>query len=222
MSRQLAGSPRVLLIARTPDAGAVRPELEALLGAQRCAQLERVLIRRAASWAESVAPGRVHVAYEPAGAERSLVGLVGEQAALFPQRGADASARVAAAAAHVFEGGGGPVLIVWPDLPRWRPEHARGALEDLAEGCDVSVGPVFDGGFYLLALDRPAPWLLGLPEDAWGGPDAMGLALTAAQQAGLEVGALRAERGLRRSADVRAALSDPLLDDELALILRGG
>ncbi len=212
----------MLLIARAPDAGAVRPALEALLGAARCAQLERVLIRRAASWAASVAPGCVHVAYEPAGADRSLAALVGEPAALFAQCGADVSARVAAAAGRVFRGGAGPVLIAWPELPRWRPELACAALDDLAEGCDMSFGPVFDGGFYLLALDRPAPSLLGLSEDAWRGPDAMGLALAAVQQAGLEVGVLRAERGLRRPADVRAALSDPLLDDELASILRGG
>ncbi len=222
MIRQATGPTRVLLIARAPDAGAARPELESLLGAARGAQLERVLIRRAASWAASVASGPVHVAYEPAGAEPSLAALVGEPAALFAQRGADLSARLAAAAGRVFRDGEGPVLIAWPDLPRWRPELARAALDDLAEGCDVSLGPVFDGGFYLLALDHPVPPLFSLAEDAWRSPDAMGLALAAVQQAGLEVGVLRAERGLRRPADVRAALSDPLTDEELASILRGG
>ena len=111
------------------------------------------------------------------------------------------------------------MLIVWPDLPRWRPEHARGALTDLSDGCDLSLGPVFDGGFYLIALARPLPALFTLPEQAWRSPDAMSIAITAAHEAGLEVGLLRTERGLHRPEDVRAALADPLLDSELRSLL---
>jgi glycosyltransferase A (GT-A) superfamily protein (DUF2064 family) len=216
----------VLLIVSDPagvGAAAVRPELAQLLGLDRYAALERALIGRAARWATDVAPGRVHVAYEPAGAGADgLRELVGDGARLFGAPGATVSQRLAEAAGRVWtEVGDGPVLIAWPDLPRWRAEHAGDALEDLAAGCDVSVGPVFDGGFYLLALRRPVPSLLGLPSDARDSPDAMGLALGAVHDAGLEAGLLRAERGLRRVADVRAALADPLLDPELRAILQG-
>ena len=47
-------------------------------------------------------------------------------------------------------------------------------------------------------------------------------AVVAANQAGLEVGLLRAERALHRPADARAALADPLLDPALAQLLRRG
>jgi hypothetical protein len=42
----------------------------------------------------------------------------------------------------------------------------------------------------------------------------------AIRDAGFEVGILRAERALHRPADVRAALADPLLPDDIGAILR--
>jgi glycosyltransferase A (GT-A) superfamily protein (DUF2064 family) len=229
----------VLLIVADLESGGGRPELAALLGPDRHAALEQLLVRRAASWAAAVAPGRVHVAYETAGDAGDagdaghagdggdggdggvLRALVGASAELFPLTSGGVSERLAAAVGRVFEARGGPVLIAWPDLATWRSEHSEGALQDLADGCDISIGPVFDGGFYLIALGRPAPSLFELPGDAWRSSDAMGLALAAIQHGGLEVGLLRAERDLRWPGDVSAALADPLTDPELATILRG-
>ncbi|MGH2915365.1 MAG: hypothetical protein ACRDMX_10285 [Solirubrobacteraceae bacterium] len=211
------------------------PELAALLGHRRTASLEGVLAARARDWAAVVAPGRVRAS-----------------------RG-----DLAAGARTAFEQLGGSVLVAWPALGHWRSEHAAAALDDLAHGCDVSIGPLFDGGLYLLALARPEPEILALldgqrlgdvprPGDAGAGggaaPAGVGgaegraaptgaggaegraapsgraglpAALDAVQGAGLAVGLLHAERGLRTVADLRAALADPMLDPELAAILRG-
>lgn len=226
----------VLVFVRTPADGrvpaceSVRPELERLLGAEGCAALERLLLRRALRWAAEVAPGRVLVAVDPVGVaeppdERVTEPLTppdGElvDELLTPPDGGGFR-RIGDAIAAAFSRATGPLLVAWPELPRWRPEHATAALGDLEAGCGVSVGPVFDGGLYLLALARPFPALLEGVGDTWNGPEAMGLALAAAHETGLEVGLMRAERGLRREADVRAALADPLLDGELATVLRG-
>jgi hypothetical protein len=48
----------------------------------------------------------------------------------------------------------------------------------------------------------------------------MTMGLAAAQDAGLEVGILRAERALHRPADVRAALADPTLPEAVGRVLR--
>jgi uncharacterized protein len=109
--------------------------------------------------------------------------------------------------------------MVWPDLSRWRSAHLDAALSDLADGCDLAVGPVFDGGFYLLGLAHPMPGLLELADDAWHSPDAMAMTLAVAARGGVEAGLLRAERALRTPADVAAALADPLLDNELRGLL---
>jgi hypothetical protein len=215
------GRPRaVLLMARAPRPGTVRTALETMLGAERCGALQATLIRLAAAWAGQVAPGRLHVAYEPPDAGPEMRALLGRATSVLPQNGVGISGRIASAAGRLFAQGAGPVLIMWPDLLHWRPEHAEGALADLQDGCGVSLGPVFDGGFYLVGLARPLPALFELPEESWRSPDAMTLALTAAHAAGVEVGLLRTERALHRPEDVRAALADPLTDPGIRALLK--
>ncbi|HEX8975809.1 MAG TPA: DUF2064 domain-containing protein, partial [Solirubrobacteraceae bacterium] len=160
-----------------------------------------VLHARALAAAEAVSPAAVRVA-GPASAEGASPGLSAAVAQAWPGSGAE-----------------GPLIILWPDLPRWRSAHLTAALSDLADGCDVALGPVFDGGFYLLALSRPIPGLFELPPDAWRSPDAMGMTFALAVKDGVTAGLLRAERALRTAADVAAALADPLLDDELRPLL---
>jgi uncharacterized protein len=216
---ELAKPRAVLVMARAPRAGTVRRALEPMLGPERCATLQRTLIQRAAAWAAQVAPGAAQVAYEPPDAGPELRAILDPDVATLPQNGEGIAGRVADASARLFAHGEGPVLIVWPDLPTWRPEHALGALADLGDGCDLSIGPVFDGGFYLVGLARPLPSLFALPERAWRSPDAMGMAIAAAHEAGLEIGLLRTERALHRPDDVRALLADPMLDPELRALL---
>jgi glycosyltransferase A (GT-A) superfamily protein (DUF2064 family) len=208
---------------RGPGGGPDSDPLAEMLGPDRWSALQRELISRAVTWAAEVAPGAVRVAYEPAEAEAEagLRELLGAGPELFAQEGAGATDRLAGAAERAFAaGGGGPLLIVWPELPRWRPELGAAAVADLRDGCELSVGPVFDGGFYMLALARLLPALFELQGDTWRSADAMGTALAAAHSAGAEIGLLRTERGLRNPHDVRAALADPLLDLELRRLLQ--
>ncbi len=159
------------------------------------AAVREILRRRLLSWADEVAPGGVLVA--------------------------GPKERPAEAGARAMDGLDRPLMIAWPDLARWRQGHAAAALGDLAAGCELSVGPVFDGGFYLVAFAHPLAVLPTLPDDIWQSPDAITIALTAAHVAGFEAGMLRAERGLHSPEDVRAALADPLLDGELRASLEG-
>lgn len=211
--------PEVLIMARAPRRGEVRRALEPVLGVEGCLALQAGLITQALSWAHDVAPGRVHVAHEPpdAGPEIRALGTV--DVLTFPQNGDGIAGRLADAISRVFAHTGGPVIVVWPDLPRLRPDHASAALGDLAAGCELVLGPVIDGGFYLIAVSRPRPDLFALPERAWRGGDAMAIATAAVGEAGLELGILRTERALHRPVDLRAALADPLLRDSMTQML---
>ncbi len=220
MSSNGPARPAVLIMARAPRRGEVRRALEPLLGSDGCIALQATLISQASSWAREVAPGAVHVAHDPPDAGRDIRRLVGDEVTLFPQNGDGIAGRLADAAARVFARTTGPLLIVWPDLPKLRRVHAWAALDDLNAGCDVVLGPAVDGGLYLIGVARPLPTLFGLPEQAWRSPDVMTMGIAAARDAGLEVGILRAERALHRPADVRAAVADPLLDAKLATILK--
>jgi glycosyltransferase A (GT-A) superfamily protein (DUF2064 family) len=181
------------------------------------------MLRRAVAWGLEVAPSAVYVGYEPVDGGPELRALLGPQVDVFAVNGAGAAGKLIGATVRALGGSdAGPLLIAWPDLPRWRPEHATAAIEDLRHGCGLSVAPVFDRGFYLVALARLVGALLRLPEATWRGADAMSVALAAAHAAGIESGMLRAERGLHSPGDVRAALADPLLDPELRRLLATG
>jgi hypothetical protein len=214
-------TPAVLVMARAPRRGEVRRALEPLIGADGCAALQSLLIARTLAWAEAVAPGAVHVAHDPPDAAAELRPLIG-RGPLFPQNGDGIAMRLADAASRVYAHHEGPLLVVWPDLPRLRAAHANAALDDLAAGCDVVLGPAVDGGMYLVGIARPLPRLFGLPEQAWRSRDVMTVGIAAAREAGLEIGILRVERALHRPADARAALADPLVPDSVAQLLRRG
>jgi hypothetical protein len=169
-------------------------ELERLLGRERLAELRASLLSRAAVWAREITPDALHLV--------------------------DGGDRLSDAIDRAFATHDGPLLVVWPSFPQLRSEHAAAALGDLQAGCDVVLGPVIDGGLYLLGLARPLPSLLALGEDRWQDPDVMTIGFSAARDAGLEVGILRAERALRRPGDIKAALADPLLPDEISRLLR--
>jgi hypothetical protein len=211
--------PAVLLMARAPRRGEVRHALESLIGLDGCVALQAALIVEALRWARSVNPRAVYIAHDPADAGRDLHRLAGEDVTLFPQNGDGIAGRVADAVGRVSAHSSGPIFIAWPDLVRFGPSIERATRIDLADGADLVLGPVFDGGYYLIALARPLPSLFAMPEAVWRGPDSFNQVLLAANKAGLEVGMLRGERALHRPADVRAALADPLLPGAVAKAL---
>jgi glycosyltransferase A (GT-A) superfamily protein (DUF2064 family) len=211
--------PAVLLMARAPRRGEVRHALEPLIGLDGCLALQAALIVEALKWARSVDPRAIYIAHDPADAGRDLQRLAGDDVTLFPQNGDGIAGRVADAVGRVSAHSSGPIFIVWPDLARFGPSIERATRIDLSDGADVVLGPVFDGGYYVIALARPLPSLFAMPEAVWRGPDSFNQVLLAAKQAGLEVGMLRGERALHRPADVRAALADPVLPEAVGRAL---
>jgi glycosyltransferase A (GT-A) superfamily protein (DUF2064 family) len=185
-----------VLIVPGPGSPRHLPELAQMLGDDRARQLAAALSSEAEQWAGEVAPGRVYG-----------LDAVGESLT-------DATARLLAE--HH-----GPLLVVWPLLAHLRREHGSAALSDLAAGAELVIGPLVDGGLYLLGLIRPLADGVSLADNAWSGPDAMPAVLRSAAESGQELGILRAERALRRPADVHAALADPLTPEAIARILRG-
>jgi uncharacterized protein len=211
--------PAALVMAKAPRAGEVKTRLEPLLGPEGCARLQRLLLARAARWAADVAPGAAFVAFTPKDGLAAVGDLVPAGTDLFLQEGADLGERLAAATARVLAMHDGPLLTVGTDLATLEPRHAAAALDDLADGIDVTFGPAFDGGYYLIGMREPHPEVFALPSEAWGGPRVLQLSLQAAAEAGLSLGMLRGERDLDTPADARAALADPRFPDDIAAAL---
>lgn len=190
-----------MVLAAPPRPGECLPDLEPLLGPDRCAELQAVMIEHAARWAQEVAPGRAIVFCERAEGESEAQRRARETAAAFERFGA------------------GPLLLAFAGLPRLRADHASDALGDLAAGADVSFGPSNDGGYYLLALARPVPDLFAIDPEAWGGPLVLPRTIELAASHGLEGGLLRMERLLATPEDAAAMLADPLTPSAVRRIL---
>ena len=212
--------PAALVMAKAPRAGEVKTRLEPLLGPEGCARLQARLLARAAGWAAEVAPGAAFVAFTPDDALAEVGDLVPAGTDLFPQEGDDLGERLAAATGRVLAMHDGPLLTVGTDLATLEPRHAAAALEDLADGIEITFGPAFDGGYYLIGMREPHPEVFALPSEEWGGPRVLQLSLRAAAEAGLSLGMLRGERDLDTPADARAALADPRFPDDIAEALR--
>jgi rSAM/selenodomain-associated transferase 1 len=213
-------SPAALVMAKSPRAGEVKTRLEPRLGPEGCARLQARLLTRAARWAAEVAPGAAFVAFTPDDGLAEVGDLVPAGTDLFPQEGANLGERLAAATGRVLAMHEGPLLTVGTDLATLEPSHAASALDDLADGIDVTFGPAFDGGYYLIGLREPHPEVFALPAEAWGGPRVLRLSLEAAARAGLSLGMLRGERDLDTPEDATAALADPRFPDDIAAALR--
>ena len=194
-----------LVMAREPVPGRCKTRLQPLLGPYGCARLQTALLRHAAAWAATVAPGAAYLAIDPPGAAPGVDGV-----RVFAQEGEDFGARLANAAAHVFAEHEGPLLLVGTDLPVLGAAHATEALAALARGADVVLGPAADGGYWLIGLRARADAAFALPVHEWGGPGVLELSVAAAADAGLAVSVLGSEEhDLDVPADAAHALADP-------------
>ena len=153
---------RLLVFVKAPRAGAVKTRLAAALGAGPAAALYRAMaaeeIRRTAPRGDY---DRVLVFDPPDARDEIASWLPGET--LEPQQGADLGARLANAVQAAFDAGARRVAVIGTDVPSCGHEHVASALRSLDDH-DVALGPTHDGGYYLIALDRPRPALFqGIP-----------------------------------------------------------
>ena len=108
------------------------------------------------------------------------------------------------------------MLLAAPDVPALDQRLARAALDDLAAGCDLSLGAAHDARPYLVALARLDVDLLALVERSFDGG-----VLGAFAERGVTLGMLRHERRLASAGDARALAIDPLAPSDLAALVRG-
>jgi rSAM/selenodomain-associated transferase 1 len=206
----------VLVMAKAPRAGSVKTRLEPLLGPQGCARLQGALIEAVTGWAADVAPGAAYVAY--GGAEDELAPHVAGGVRSFADARGDLGDRLAAATARVFRERSEPLLVVGTDMPVLTRAHAREAEAVLRGGADVAFGPALDGGYWMVALARPAPDVFDLGGE-WGTAAVLERSLERCAAAGMRVELLGAQRDLDDAADARALAGHPLLPPAVAEIL---
>jgi uncharacterized protein len=211
-------APDVLIVfVKEPKPGAVKTRLVPALGEEHAALLYRVLadeeVRRT-----TPRPGEYDrlFFFTPARAQPVLQRWFPREL-LLPQCGDDLGARMAHAFDAAFRRGARRVAIVGSDVPWVSRELVREALLSLGDH-EVVVGPARDGGYYLLALDRPQPGLFdGI---AWSTPSVLSATAERAGMLGLRLSVLETLSDIDTLEDVRrewGALR-PLLAPHPALV----
>ena len=213
----MAPACRVVVMARAPVPGRTKRRLIPAIGAERAAALHRAMIRRAVTSALASGVGPVELWCTPSPDHEAFRSLGSEtRIGLRTQIGSDLGARMRAA----IEARPGAVVVIGSDCPFLgpddlvraaavleaggapRPRQAGSARLDRTAGADVVVAPAFDGGYVLIAVDRPRPELFTGIE--WGTGRVLAQTRERARAARLRLFALEARRDVDRPEDLEA------------------
>ncbi len=195
------GFDALVVFLREPRPGTVKTRLAAAVGAEAAAALYRAL---AEAEIRATVPRRGEYErlffFDPPGARAALERWwPGE--VLLAQAGADLGLRMAAAFAEAFRRGARRAAILGTDVPWASREDVLEALESLDDH-DLAIGPATDGGYWILALDRPRPELFrGI---AWSTPSVFVSTVERAGAFGLGVRVLRMLPDVDTADDLRA------------------
>jgi uncharacterized protein len=143
-------TPRLVLFARYPTAGAAKTRLIPALGAEGAAALHRQLTERTLGiLCQSGLPIELHYTGADAAEFRQWLG---NDVALVPQAQGDLTDRLLAALAPA------PVVFFGADTPDLDLGHIASAVSALHSN-EVVIGPADDGGYYLIGMKRAKPEL---------------------------------------------------------------
>ena len=187
---------QILVIAKRPLPGRVKTRLTPPYTPEQAAGLARAALTDTLDT----------VAATPA--VRRVVALDGPSGPYVPagfdvvrQRGGGLDERLAHAFTDAYATSPAPAVLIGMDTPQVTPALLTGAARALRTA-DAVLGPADDGGFWLLALRRPAPeLLLGVPMSTPGTGEAQRNRLL---RAGLRVATAPALRDVDTAPDAEA------------------
>lgn len=152
-----ANHPDALIIfAKWPEPGKVKTRLSPPLTPDESAELYRCMLLDTLD-ATSGIVGIKRLIFFGGPAQRAAdFRMMAPDADVYRQRGKDLGERLAAAFETTFANGFRRVAVIGTDSPHMPPERIPEAFSLLNGGsADVVIGPTEDGGYYLLALNKP-------------------------------------------------------------------
>ncbi len=148
---------RIVVFARFPVPGMCKTRLIPAIGPDGAAALHKRLVEQCVA-AMRATGHRVEV--RTTGAEATaFADWLGDDIVFVDQGDGDLGDRLARAAEPY------PVIFIGADAPDLSAERLIAAAKAL-EGAPAVIGPAEDGGYYLLGLNAPAPWLFN--DMTWG------------------------------------------------------
>lgn len=157
---------RLLVFTRTPVSGSVKTRLASAIGADRAVAVYTGLLRRTLETARRSRIGSVELWCTPTRRNPVLSGFSKDFSLdLCTQTGADLGERMFFAMQQARKSCC-HVILIGSDCVDLAVTDINLALEKLAAGYDIVLGPALDGGYYLIGLSRLYRQLF--TDIAWG------------------------------------------------------
>lgn len=168
-----AQSEQVALLARSPVLGQVKHRLAEEIGTKQALQCYRVLLQNTL---ECITQFSTTIWYE---GDVKVWDQIAPEHKLKEQPPGDLGHRMFTALND------GAQLVIGADVPLLNAVYVEGALDHLATGHDVVIGPTEDGGYCLIGMNEPHQYLFeNIP---WGSDRVLEQTLSRAQDLGVNV-----------------------------------
>ena len=190
----------LVMFTKFPERGQVKSRLAKDLGEERATELYRCFIE---DLLERLSRGtyRFQMAFYPAGKEREIKEMFGNELSYTPQAGEDLGERMKNAFNLCFLEGSQSAVVIGsdcPDLPAWIIEEAFFSLDDH----DVVIGPSVDGGYYLIGFRKETFNPDAFAGPTWGTANVFRQTMTNLQETGALVYVLPVWQDIDRPEDI--------------------
>ncbi len=143
----------LIIFAKSPIPGKVKTRITPYITPTNAAELYKAFIADILSNAFKLKCERIVIAYTPLNAETSFHRMCGQSINYIPQEGNDLGERMKNAFKHAFNEGLKRTVIIGTDSPTLPVSYIRKAFSAL-ERVPITIGPTFDGGYYLIGLSE--------------------------------------------------------------------
>ena len=175
----------VICFTRVPKPGVTKTRLLGLLTPAQCAGFHWAFLRDLSAVYDQV-DADLFLFHTPDPDWEELKTVFGMAVGFYPQAGEGLGEKMNNALDQVLELGYDAVVLTGADLPELTAAHLESGFRGLAEA-DVVLGPTADGGYYLVGVKAPAPFLF--ENQTYGAGSVYENAVSAARAAGASVAA---------------------------------
>lgn len=158
MNHQTPTEEEVIIFTRYPQPGNVKTRLIPYLGKEEATRVHRLLTEQVVRHVlplQQMRPVRLSLHYTGCTKEQ-MKNWLARPAILEKQHGADVGLRMAAALKEASARGVRRTVLIGTDCPSMNADLLAGALDVLLTH-EVVLGPTFDGGYYLIGVNRNLP-----------------------------------------------------------------
>ena len=146
-------STSLIIFAKSPIPGKVKTRLTPCITPTEAAELYKAFIIDIIGNTHKLKYERVTIADTPSNEEATFHSICGQSVDYLPQKGHDLGERMKNAFKHSFDKGSKRTVIIGTDSPTLPSSYIQKAFDALKE-VSVTIGPTFDGGYYLIGLSE--------------------------------------------------------------------